>query len=317
MSYSDLFKEVLKVKYNNDSTTNEIWPSVNDDQLNQMVIESGMTSVENANRLRKISAMLEYLGDNTKGIARKVYDPNTQSVKIRVDLKIIIERLKNMKIEQMEQEDTELFSIISKKKSDERREELSKFGNLVSDMKRQIENEREQFFREHELKNWKRAEKEKGIRELRERNKKEREIDLEKRRSSVNVKEIIKLLNRDHNYYIQQKVDMLPDKDFTKNPVGGFPGSWDGSEMDFWMFEDLNDYPTFREKGNLVTSHLKNIEKPEYSVHPGPEAPQWERNFRVREYSSMIEAVDRFFQDEVNSAGQDTFKFTFSFGSIH
>jgi len=35
------------------------------------------------------------------------------------------------------------------------------------------------------------------------------------------------------------------------------------------------------------------------------------------EYSSMIEAVDRFFQDEVRSAGQDTFKFTFSFGSIH
>jgi len=31
----------------------------------------------------------------------------------------------------------------------------------------------------------------------------------------------------------------------------------------------------------------------------------------------MIEAVDRFFQDEVKSAGQDTFKFTFSFGSIH
>jgi len=62
---------------------------------------------------------------------------------------------------------------------------------------------------------------------------------------------------------------------------------------------------------------LKNIEKPEYSVHPGPEAPQCERNFRVREYGSMIEAVDRFFQDEVKSAGQDTFKFTFSFGSIH
>jgi len=56
---------------------------------------------------------------------------------------------------------------------------------------------------------------------------------LEKRRSSVNVKEIIKLLNRDPNYYIQQKVDMMSDKDFTKNPAGGFSGSWDGSEIDF------------------------------------------------------------------------------------
>jgi len=62
---------------------------------------------------------------------------------------------------------------------------------------------------------------------------------------------------------------------------------------------------------------LRNIEKPEYSVHPGPEVPQWERNFRVREYGSMIEAVDKFFQDEVKSAGQDTLKFAFSLRSIH
>jgi len=60
---------------------------------------------------------------------------------------------------------------------------------------------------------------------FREKLRAERVIDLEKKRSSVNVKEIIKQLNLDPNYYIQQKVDMLPDKDFTKNPVGGFPGS--------------------------------------------------------------------------------------------
>ena len=199
MNYSDLFREVLKVKYNNDSATNEMWSSVNDDQLNQMIVEIGSSSVENANRLRKIAAVLEYLGDNTKGIAKRGWDQVNSSIKIRVDPIIIIERLKNMKIEQMEQEDAELFSIISKKKSDERRDELSKFGKLVSNMKRQFENEREQFFRERELKDWKRAEKEKGIREFRKHNKKEREIDLEKRRSSVNVKEIIKLLNRDPN----------------------------------------------------------------------------------------------------------------------
>ena len=208
------------------------WMSVSHDELNQMLALMGLDRYSDASAGTKINQIVGFL--NYNGLASRPYTV-TKEVEVpkqgggfeklpvkRVSPEIIIGRLKEY-FEPVPEDENEF--AVPERDPDYNVDELMYDQKFRKKADKEIKAQRHQLFRE----------------KLRE----ERNLHLEKRRSSVNVKEIIKLLNRDPNYYIQQKVDMMSDKDFTKNPVGGFPGSWDGSEMDFWMFEDLNDYPTF------------------------------------------------------------------------
>jgi len=168
------------------------WMSVSHDELNQMLALMGLDRFADASAGSKINQIVGFL--NYNGLASRPYTVTKEvevlkqgggfekmSVK-RVSPEIIIGRLREYFEPEPEPENE--FAVPE-------RDPDYNLDELMFDLKFRKQADKEIKAQRHHL--------------FREKFRSERVIDLEKKRSSINVKEIIKLLNRDPNYYIHRR----------------------------------------------------------------------------------------------------------------